>query len=163
MVRSIAIGGFMGVGKTTVARGVAEALGLPFCDLDDCVERMAGESIAQIFERSGEATFRGLESTALQNALSGSRVVLALGGGTLHAGQNCAFIQSRADLFCLSLPLAEIEQRIGKTDPGRPLWDQSRNMLYESRKPLFVSAGVFLDVSKMSVDQVVERIVEAVA
>ena len=153
----------MGVGKTTVGKRVAELLNLPFCDLDERVESSAGRSIPQIFEMSGEAAFRKLESDELRQALRNERMVLALGGGTLHVAENCAFIQSCAHLFCLSLPFSEIEQRIGKVDRGRPLWGASAAHLYETRQPLFSSVGVLLNVSGMSVQHVAEAIVESVS
>ena len=58
----------MGCGKSTVGRALADELGWSFFDLDEEIEKAAGESIAQIFERRGEAAFRELETAALQEA-----------------------------------------------------------------------------------------------
>jgi len=78
----IVLTGFMGAGKTTVGRLLAERLGWTFLDLDTHLESRAGASIPEIFAREGEDRFRHLESTALASALAAHSTVLALGGGT---------------------------------------------------------------------------------
>jgi shikimate kinase len=81
-LQRIVLTGFMGAGKTSVGRLLAELLGWEFLDLDDHLETRAGASIPALFEAHGEPRFRQLESSALANALARSHVVLALGGGT---------------------------------------------------------------------------------
>ena len=81
-LQRIVLTGFMGAGKTSVGRLLADALGWTFLDLDAHLEARSGSTIAQLFAAHGEAHFRRLESAALANALSGTHLVLALGGGT---------------------------------------------------------------------------------
>ena len=81
-IERIVLTGFMGAGKTTVGRLLAASLGWAFLDLDQHLEARAGASIADIFTAHGEAHFRRLESSALANALSLPKTVIALGGGT---------------------------------------------------------------------------------
>ncbi len=81
-VRRILLMGYMGAGKTSVGRLLAESLGWTFLDLDTHLEARAGSSVAELFALHGEAHFRRLESSALANALAQSCTVLALGGGT---------------------------------------------------------------------------------
>lgn len=81
-LRRIVLLGFMGAGKTTIGRLLAQALAWNFLDLDDHLEARAGASISQIFTLHGEQHFRRLESSALANALSRTSTILALGGGT---------------------------------------------------------------------------------
>ncbi len=78
----IVLTGFMGAGKTTVGRLLAESLGWDFLDLDAHIEQRTGATVPQLFERHGEPRFRQLESSALANALGRKNTVLALGGGT---------------------------------------------------------------------------------
>ncbi len=81
-IERIVLTGFMGAGKTTVGRLLAEALGWAFLDLDRHLEARAGATIAALFATQGEARFRRLESSALANALAQTQTVIALGGGT---------------------------------------------------------------------------------
>ncbi len=81
-LQHIVLTGFMGAGKTTVGRLVAQSLGWDFLDLDQHIETRTGTSIADLFALHGEARFRRLESSALANALVLPRTVIALGGGT---------------------------------------------------------------------------------
>jgi shikimate kinase len=81
-LQRIVLTGFMGAGKTSVGRILAQQLNWDFLDLDDHLEARAGASIPALFEIHGEPHFRRLESSALANALAHPHTVLALGGGT---------------------------------------------------------------------------------
>lgn len=73
--------GFMGAGKTTIGRILAERLGWEFLDLDAYIESRTSQSVPQIFALHGETHFRKLESQALASALGRKHIVIALGGG----------------------------------------------------------------------------------
>ena len=91
---SIVLTGFSGTGKSTVGQLVAKQLGWDFADTDQMIIRESGMSIPKIFETKGEAWFRQLESTALENALSRSPIVVAVGGGTLTSSRNLDIAQT---------------------------------------------------------------------
>jgi shikimate kinase len=80
-LRRLVLAGFMGAGKTTVGRLLADRLGWDFLDLDAYIESRAGLTVPSIFAAHGEPRFRQLESQALASALGRSHLVLALGGG----------------------------------------------------------------------------------
>src|SRR5271156_2807820 len=84
--------GFMGSGKSTVGRGLADELGWNFLDLDEQIEREQGTSIASIFEQRGEPEFRRIESDALHSVVhkvqSGQPRVISLGGGAFLSHEN---------------------------------------------------------------------------
>jgi shikimate kinase len=162
MVRTIAIGGFMGVGKTTAGRGLAERLGVGFLDLDTAIERAACRTVSEIFSIEGEPAFRQHETQALRCALQGEPKVLALGGGTLHHGTNCIEVRTHADIVCLGMPFHEIQVRLGTTDMGRPLWS-ARKTLYAERIDMYRRAGTYIDVSGLTPESVLDRIEEAVS
>ncbi len=81
-LRRLVLTGFMGAGKTTVGRLLAESLGWEFLDLDALIEARTGLTVPSIFATHGERHFRQLESQALASALGRRNIVLALGGGT---------------------------------------------------------------------------------
>ena len=80
--------GFMGCGKSTVGRSVAERLGCRFVDMDRDIEERAGMSVAQMFERHGEAFFREQERAAIARYAAMEDAVVATGGGAPCAGDN---------------------------------------------------------------------------
>lgn len=84
----IVLTGFMGSGKTTIGRRLAESLGWRFADLDSVIEQRDSRTVAAIFAESGEAAFRAMESNALAASLKESQLVLALGGGALETEAN---------------------------------------------------------------------------
>src|SRR5579862_2246913 len=84
--------GFMGCGKSTVGRALAEELGWNFCDLDEEIEERASSTISNIFETQGEAAFRALETATLRERVrvveSGRPYVVSLGGGAFLCEEN---------------------------------------------------------------------------
>ena len=78
-VRTIALVGLMGVGKSTVGRRLAQRLGLPFADGDQVIEEAAGMTVSEIFASRGEAEFRAGEARVMRRLLEGPPIVLATG------------------------------------------------------------------------------------
>lgn len=93
----IALTGFMGAGKSTVGRLLAEQLGWHFIDVDAEVERTHGCTIAAMFERDGEEAFRRCESAALARALGRSHAIIALGGGAPERITNRLLLEQTPD------------------------------------------------------------------
>jgi shikimate kinase len=87
-VQRIVLTGFMGSGKSTVGRSLAQRLGWRFVDLDSVIEQRDGRAVSRIFAESGEAAFRELETEALASSLRESHFVVALGGGALETSAN---------------------------------------------------------------------------
>jgi len=84
----IVLTGFMGSGKSTVGRSLAQRLGWRFIDLDSLIEQQDGRAVSRIFAESGEAAFRAMETDALASSLNESGLVIALGGGALETQAN---------------------------------------------------------------------------
>ncbi len=112
--------GFMGAGKTTVGRLLADQLGRPFVDLDDVVVQRAALSIPQIFERFGEAFFRQLESEALRYLAQQAGKVVATGGGVILSEQNREILKTSGFSIYLEWPTDLLMQRL-LADTNRPL------------------------------------------
>jgi shikimate kinase len=80
--------GFMGCGKSTLGRLLADAIGYQFVDTDQLIEEKCGSSVAQIFAEKGEDSFRQMERETLENLVKQQRIVVATGGGMACSQQN---------------------------------------------------------------------------
>ncbi|MCC6475761.1 shikimate kinase [bacterium] len=118
--------GMPGAGKSTVGKLLAEMRGSPFLDLDLEIERFAGKSIPAIFQSEGEAHFRRLESLCLQDALSLSEGVIALGGGALESERNLELLKENGTLVFLQVDAESLAQRIAH-ETHRPLLEDARS------------------------------------
>lgn len=118
--RSIVLVGMMGAGKSTVGRRLAARLKRPFADADDAIEAAAGMSVAEIFQRFGEAHFRDGERRVIARLLSGPPIVLATGGGAFAQDTTRADILERAVAVWIDVPLPVLVDRVSRRD-HRPL------------------------------------------
>jgi shikimate kinase len=142
--------GFMGCGKTTVGRRLAQRLGVGFVDLDEEIERRAGMTVRQIFEQQGEPVFRQMEAEALRGTLGLPDVVVALGGGTMAFETNAALIGANGLSVWINPAFATISSRIGgRGKADRPLFkdDVQALALYRERLPAYRRADVTMDVA----------------
>ncbi len=137
--------GFMGCGKTTVGRFLAERLEVPFVDLDEEIERAESATIPEIFERRGEVGFRATETRALADQVVKPPSVVATGGGLFTVEANRRHIeQAGGCTVFLDVPWELIERRISATAENRPLWREPARarLLYEARLPTYRLADV---------------------
>lgn len=159
----VALAGFMGSGKTTVGRVLADALGCPFLDLDDIIVRKAGRSIPEIFEADGEAGFRRLEKKALEQTLSKyaeSTAVLALGGGTVTVPGAIELLQSKTLCIYLKATKETLLSRLYGQTAGRPLADDNMVMRLSQREPIYESAAhITIDTDGLTPDQISDEII----
>jgi shikimate kinase len=118
--RSLVLVGLMGVGKSTVGRRLAARLGMAFADADAEIERAAGLSVAEIFERYGEAHFRDGERRVIARLIDGGRKVIATGGGAFMNDATRALILSRATAIWLQADIETLVARVSRRD-NRPL------------------------------------------
>ena len=112
--------GFMGSGKSTIGRKLANKLSYTFYDLDKEIEHKEGSSIAEIFSKKGEQYFRKLESEVL-STLSNENQVIALGGGTPCYADNMEFINQTGTSIYLKYNAGILFSRLVKAKSQRPL------------------------------------------
>lgn len=152
--QGVAIGGFMGVGKSTVGRALAVRLGLPFVDLDAVLTQRFGP-IPEQFETEGEAMFRAREAALIAELCDGEARVVATGGGAWVSERNRGLLGQSYRTVVLTAPLDVLGHRV--SGAGRPLWDESIQARYEARAVAYADAELILD-ARSSVDALVEEI-----
>lgn len=113
--------GFMGSGKTTLGKKLANYLKYDFIDLDKLIESKAGMSIVEYFGEHGEAAFRQLEREVLQTTDYPENVIVATGGGTPCYGDNMKWMNSNGEVAYLSLPPKVLAARLELSKVDRPL------------------------------------------
>lgn len=116
----IVLTGFMGTGKSTVGRLLAQRLGFDFTDTDAWIEAQHGRSIADIFCQDGEAAFRQMERAAARHFAGAQKMVIATGGRLMLDEENAALLGENGRVFCLTAPPEEILARLAG-DERRPL------------------------------------------
>ncbi len=153
--------GFMGVGKTTVGRDLANRLGVPFYDLDGMIEADTGKKIWEIFDSVGEATFRAIETELLQRVVAGEPGIIATGGGTFSRSENQRLIQSSGVSVWLDAPTDLIIER-GAGGEHRPLWGKPDKVkaLLEKRLPHYRQADIRFDMKSWTSAEAARRLAD---
>lgn len=113
--------GFMGSGKSTFGKKLANALGWRFVDLDDYIEEQAGKTIVNIFEDHGEQYFRNLETKALEHSVGWTNTIVSCGGGTPCFNDNAARINELGYSIYLKLSAHTLKERLLGEKGKRPL------------------------------------------
>jgi shikimate kinase len=163
--RTIALVGLMGAGKSSVGRRLALALGMPFRDADEEVERAAGRSVADIFAELGETAFREGERRVIARLLEEPPQVLATGGGAFMNPETRRLIAEKAVSVWLKADLDVLARRVGrKTD--RPLLHgrDAREVLEElslERDPIYALADITVDSVESPHHTTVQTIIDA--
>jgi len=159
----LALIGFMGTGKTTVGRLVAEALHFEFLDTDELIQARAGKSITEIFAQDGEPAFRALEQQVIRELSTKTKTVISTGGGLPTNPENLALLKSFALVVCLWSSPAKIWERV-KNQSHRPLLHDPnpQNKIREllaARKPFYQQADVLVNTDLRNVREVVQQLV----
>ncbi|WP_219837769.1 shikimate kinase [Paenibacillus sp. R14(2021)] len=157
--------GFMGTGKSTVGKQLAEQLGCTTCDVDAEIVRREGETIASIFASRGEQHFRAAETAALAEVLqSEGPLIIATGGGAVLAPANRELMLQGSFVVALTADPEQVIARVSQ-DPDRPLLQGDvRERVYkllEDRKGAYDFAHLTIDTTQLSVKEVVEQIQQA--
>lgn len=168
-LKRLVLTGFMGAGKSTIGRLLADRLHWNFLDLDAHIEARTGATIPQLFAEQGEARFRRLESTALASALSLTNTILALGGGTPEDLTNRLLLEQTPGTFTVFLdaPFPTLYDRCMLQDLGDPalarpvLADPAAAQLrFERRHPLYRRlAGLTIVTANQTPAQTVDALI----
>ena len=163
--KPIALVGLMGSGKSTVGRRLAKQLKLKFADSDQLVTKMAGISIANIFDLAGEAKFRDLELRSIQKQLQKPPHVLATGGGAFCEPQTASLLRDKAIVIWLQASPETLLKRIGDISSrpmlqgGPPL--RILQQLSASREPFYSRAHIYLNTDALPMPKAIAALVRA--
>jgi shikimate kinase len=155
--------GFMGTGKTTVGRAVAQRLGFAFMDSDHEIERKEGRTIAALFADAGEPAFRDLERAFIQGGHPPARTVIACGGGLVVQPGIPALLAERGVTICLHASLATILERTARQN-DRPLLQvpdpaERIRALMAVREPIYRSVGTLVLTDARPLRDVVAHVI----
>jgi len=152
--------GFMGAGKTTVARALARRTGWRVEDIDERIEARERRTVASIFAQQGEPYFRQLERVVLSELLALRHVVVATGGGTFAEPDNQALMLADGVVAWLDLSLTHVLSRV-PADGRRPLAaDRARmEQLFARRQLAYARAHVRVDAAR-PVEEIVGQLLE---
>lgn len=153
----------MGSGKTTVGRGVAEALGFDFLDTDHYIEETSGKRISEIFAEHGEPVFRDLEARVVADLQRRERTVIATGGGLPVNPANLDSLKTHALVVCLWASPERIYERV-KEHSHRPLLNNPNPQekireLLAAREPFYRRADVLVNTEGRALREIISHVV----
>jgi len=166
--KTVVLVGMMGAGKTAVGRAVAAHLGVPFLDSDEEIVTAANMSIAEIFDRDGEAFFRQAETRVIQRLLDGNPSVLSTGGGAFLQPRNRDAISAQGVSVCISAPVELLWARV-RTKDTRPLLRTpdpraTLQKLYDERAPVYAQADLVVETQdEYSILDTCHQVIAAIA
>lgn len=142
---NIVLIGFMGTGKTTVAKALHQRFGMDIVEMDQIIAEREGMSIPEIFEKRGEPYFRDAETRLLIELQGRKNVVISCGGGTPLRGENVAEMKKNGRVVLLTARPETILERV-REDHGRPLLENNKSLshiteLMEQRRLRYEAAA----------------------
>lgn len=165
--RSIVMIGMMGAGKSSVGRRLAARLGVPFVDADAEVEKAAGCSISEFFERHGEATFRDGERRVIARLLETGPQVLATGGGAWMCPETRSAVAAHGVSVWLRAEVDVLLRRVKRRN-NRPLLagpdaEETLKRLVAERYPVYAEADLAVQSRDVTHDMMVDDILDGLA
>lgn len=157
-IHNLALIGFMGTGKSSIGRQVADALHFAFLDTDRVIEARAGKTVSEIFQQDGEPAFREWERRVVEELVRRTRTVIATGGGLPTIEGNLASLRTHALVVCLWAGPEAIWERT-RDHNHRPLLNEPdplakiRTLLAE-REPFYRQADVLVNTELRSIREV---------
>ena len=166
--KTVVLVGMMGAGKTAVGRALAAKLHVPFLDSDAEIVSAAAMSIAEIFERDGEAFFRDRETQVIDRLLEEERGVLSTGGGAFMAERNRQMISAKGVSVWLKADMGLLWNRVKHKDT-RPLLRtcdpyETLRKLYEARGPIYQKADLTVEARpEYLIDDMADKVLQALS
>ncbi len=157
--------GFMGTGKTTVGRAVAQKIGFHLLDSDHEIERLQGKTIPDIFAQDGEPAFRAMERDFIERGHPAEKTLIACGGGLVVQPGMLALLKARGVVVCLHASLETILARTSR-QRNRPLLDVENpeeriRVLHAAREPIYKQSGTVILTDGRPLNDIVAHVMRA--
>lgn len=163
-MKNIVLTGFMGTGKTIVARQLARALGMKIIDIDTEIEKSMKMTINDIFKQFGEPRFREIETEIIKQVSENKNVIISTGGGAVLKQENMDAVRKNGVIVCLTATPETILERT-RSNKERPLLyvenplERIKELLH-FRTPFYEKADIMIDTEKKSPIHIAEEIIE---
>jgi len=162
MDKNIVLFGFMGTGKTSVAKALAKDLKMRFVEMDAVIEEREAMKISDIFAKKGEPYFRALEKDLVKELAKEINMVISTGGGVVLDEDNIKEFKKNGMLFCLTAPPEIIYERV-KNEKHRPLLAVADPLskikeLLAARRPFYEKIKKQIDTTNKTVEEITEEI-----
>jgi shikimate kinase len=163
-MKNVVLTGFMGTGKTAVARELSKLLGMKIVDMDTEIEKQQGITINEIFAQYGEPRFREIEAEMARKISGLSGAIISTGGGVVLRAENIENLRKNGFVICLTASPETILKRTGSSD-DRPLLkvdDPLKRIgeMLEYRMPFYQNADIMINTENKTPLQIAEEIVE---
>ena len=161
-MKNVVIVGFMGTGKTVIARKLAEEMGKTYVSTDDLIEQKEKRTIRAIFREDGEPYFRGIEKEVIKEVATKADQIIDAGGGVVLDDENVDTLKKSGIMVCLWAEPKTIYERTREYG-HRPLLNVDDpegkiKELLDSRRPFYEKADHHIDTTEFNVDEIVARI-----
>lgn len=165
-MKSIALIGLMGSGKSTIGALLAQKLDLDFVDIDSEIEKKEGTTISEIFAQKGETFFRELETEILKDFSNKNNQVLSTGGGAVQKEENLKILQNNCTIIYLKTSPEVLFERI-KDDNSRPLLKNDNPLatlqeLLKKRQDNYLKADIIVDTDNKTLDEILDETIKNV-
>ena len=155
--------GFMGTGKSTIAKFLNRNYGMEMLDMDEAIEEQESMSISDIFKNNGEDYFRDLETNLILQLKTKTNTVISCGGGVVLRPENVQGMKESGKVILLTASPETILERVSRNDK-RPLLNGHKNIediskMMEDRRPRYeAAADVVIDVDGKTVEDICKEI-----
>ena len=159
---NIVLIGFMGTGKSSVGKILAQRLGYTYVDIDSLIVLKEKRKIADIFSKQGEEYFRNIEAEIVCEVSAKDKQVISTGGGVVEKEENMKFLKKNGVLVCLTATPEIIYERV-KQNNSRPLLqcenplEKIKNLM-QKRDVFYKKSDFIIDTSEVSIEKVVDEI-----
>lgn len=166
-MKNIFFVGFMGAGKSTVARNLQKRLKMNLVEMDERIEKEQGMTIPEIFEKYGESRFRDLESELILTIGKEGNTIVSCGGGVVVRPENIDYMKKNGMVIFLSAKPETVFDRV-KDSTNRPILNGNMNVEYigelmEKRRALYeAAADVKISTDGKSIDEITDEVIIAI-